>query len=408
MFDLGSEMTGEAQAIYSVSQVSDYLKTLLDSDPNISDMWIRAEVSSAHTAGSGHSYFTLRDGEAALSCVMFRGGRGGEFLVDGDQVLAHGRISMYKQRGDMQFYVDLIKPEGVGALQVAFEKMRQELEAEGLFDPGRKRPLPKYPQRIAAVTSPTGAVLQDIRNVLSRRYPLAELVLAPTAVQGDNAAPLIADAIEAVNRESDIDVLIVARGGGSLEDLWAFNEEIVARAIFASRIPVVSAVGHETDTTIADYVADVRAPTPSAAAEIVVPDRRELIYTVSDYATFMTDRVIQGVADRKMNVSLSTDRLALLAPDTRTPRGRIDELLRVASAAMRNRLEVYQERTRGLENELRALGPTEILERGYAIVRSASNGEIISSPSQTKSGDRLDIAVSGGTIEAETLESDTP
>ena len=400
-------MTGETQTIYSVSQVADYLKTTLDSDPNVSDLWIRAEVSSAHTAGSGHSYFTLRDGDAALSCVMFRGGRGAEFLVDGDQVLAHGRISIYKQRGDLQFYADLIKPEGVGALQVAFEKMRQALEEEGLFDPGRKRPLPKFPRRIGVVTSPSGAVLQDIRNVLSRRYPLAELVLAPTAVQGDSAAPLIADAIGAVNRERDIDVLIVARGGGSLEDLWPFNEEVVARAIFASRVPVVSAVGHETDTTIADFVADVRAPTPSAAAEIIVPDRRELLETVSDYATFMIDRLIQGVEERKRNVSLSADRLAAQAPDTRTPRVRIDELLRVASAAIWSRLEVYQERTRGLENELRALGPAEILERGYAIVRSAADGGIISSPSQVSAGDRLDIAVSGGTIAAETVEPES-
>ncbi|MCH7739724.1 MAG: exodeoxyribonuclease VII large subunit [Chloroflexi bacterium] len=397
-------MTGETRTVYSVSQVTDYLKTTLDSDPNVSDLWIRAEVSSAHTAGSGHSYFTLLDGESALSCVMFRGGRGDEFLANGEQVLAHGRISIYKQRGDLQFYVDLIKPEGVGALQIAFEKMRQSLEEEGLFDPGRKRRLPRFPQRIGVVTSPDGAVLQDILNVLSRRYPLAELVLAPTAVQGDSAAPLIADAIGAVNRERDIDVLIVARGGGSLEDLWAFNEEVVARAIFASRVPVVSAVGHETDTTIADLVADVRAPTPSAAAEIIVPDRRELLETVSDYATFMIDGVIQGVEDRKRSVSLSADRLAARAPDTRTPRVRIDELLRVASAEIRSRLEVYQERTRGLENELRALGPSEILERGYAIVRSASDGGIISSPSQTRAGDRLDIAVSGGTIAAETVE----
>ena len=257
------------------------------------------------------------------------------------------------------------------------------------------------------MTSPSGAVLQDIRNVLSRRYPLAELVLAPTAVQGDSAAPLIADAIGAVNRERDIDVLIVARGGGSLEDLWPFNEEVVARAIFASRVPVVSAVGHETDTTIADFVADVRAPTPSAAAEIIVPDRRELLETVSDYATFMIDRLIQGVEERKRNVSLSADRLAAQAPDTRTPRVRIDELLRVASAAIWSRLEVYQERTRGLENELRALGPAEILERGYAIVRSAADGGIISSPSQVSAGDRLDIAVSGGTIAAETVEPES-
>jgi exodeoxyribonuclease VII large subunit len=397
-------MTSETQQqSFTVTQVNDYIKSFLDADPNLADMWISAEVSRASTAGSGHSYFTLRDDKSAISCVMFRGGRGAEYLTDGAQLLVHGRISFYQARGDLQFYVDQVRPDGVGALQAAYEKLKEQLAKEGLFDVDRKRPLPRFPQRIGVVTSPTGAVIQDIINVLSRRYPLAEVIVAPTQVQGDTAAPLIVDAIERADAVDDIDVIIVARGGGSLEDLWAFNEESVARAIFATKKPVISAVGHETDTTIADYVADVRAPTPSAAAELVAPDRRELAMVVANYSEVLIDGVKYIVDERKRGVSLAADRLAAMAPDTKRQRQQIDDLLRLAKAAINHTLEVNVERVTGLQNQLRALGPSDILNRGYSIVRSSESGKVIGSTADAKTGDRLSITVTDGEIEADTI-----
>ena len=388
------------QTAYTVSQLAVYLKDLLEADPSLSDLWVTGEVSNHVRAGSGHHYFTLRDAEGAIRCVQFRPARGSEFLQDGAQVLAHGRISIYTVRGDLQFYVDLVKPEGVGALQQAFEELQRRLDAEGLFGVARKRELPPFPRRIGVVTSPTGAVIQDITNVLRRRYPLAELVLAPTLVQGDTAAPGIVDAIGALNAEPGIDVIIIARGGGSIEDLWAFNEEIVARAIFASTIPIVSGVGHETDITIADLVADVRAPTPSAAAELVAPDRRELAAAVAGFAGTLSDRASHLVTDYRMRLDQAVDRLAFLAPDTRAPRQRVDDLLRAAGQAVGRSLEIHSERLRSLELLLSALDPAAILARGYAVVRG-EDGTIIKTVAGLSPGDSLDIALADGEVGAE-------
>ncbi len=391
------------QTAYTVSQVATYLKDLLEADPSLSDLWVRGEVSNHVRAGSGHHYFTLRDAEGAMRCVQFRPARGAEFLQDGAEVLAHGRVSIYTVRGDLQFYVDMVKPEGVGALQQAFEELRRQLDSEGLFGVARKRELPPFPERIGVVTSPTGAVIQDITNVLQRRYPLVELVLAPTPVQGDAAAPGIVEAIGALNLDPDIDVIIVARGGGSLEDLWAFNEEIVARAIFGSEIPVVSGVGHETDVTIADLVADVRAPTPSAAAEIVVPDRRELAAAVAGFANRLSDRASRQVKDHRMRLDQAVDRLAFLAPETRHPRQRIDELLRAAGQALGQSLAIHRERLRSLELQLSALDPSAILSRGYAVVRG-QDGSIVSSVTDLAPGDSFDLALADGEVSAEATE----
>jgi exodeoxyribonuclease VII large subunit len=391
------------QTAYTVSQVATYLKDLLENDPSLSDLWVRGEVSNHVRAGSGHHYFTLRDAEGAMRCVQFRPARGAEFLQDGAEVLAHGRVSIYTVRGDLQFYVDMVKPEGVGALQQAFEALRRQLDSEGLFSVARKRELPPFPKRIGVVTSPTGAVIQDITNVLQRRYPLVELILAATAVQGDAAAPGIVEAIGALNLDPDIDVIIVARGGGSLEDLWAFNEEIVARAIFGSEIPVVSGVGHETDVTITDLVADVRAPTPSAAAEIVVPDRRELAAAVAGFANRLSDRASRQTTDHRMRLEQAVDRLAFLAPETRHPGQRVDELLRAAGQALGQSLAIHRERLRSLELQLSALDPSAILSRGYAVVRR-ENGSIISSVTDLAPGDSFELALMNGEVSAEAIE----
>lgn len=389
------------EAVFTVSQANAYLKEALDSDPVLASITVSGEVSGYRRPASGHHYFALRDADATLRCVMFQPGRGGNFLVDGAQVLAHGRVSLYPARGEVQLYAVAIRPAGPGALQQAFEELKRRLEAEGLFAQARKRPLPEFPQRIAVITSPTGAALQDILNVLRRRYPVAEVVLVPAPVQGDTAAAGIASAFAAVNAEAGLDVVILARGGGSPEDLWPFNEEAVARAIFGCRIPVISAVGHETDFTIADFVADVRAPTPSAAAEIVAPDRAEVVRQVAADARALGAAIDGLVRDARSSLELAQDRLAGRLPDTETPRARVEDLLRSALFAAEKLVEGKTAALRTAAAALNALGPEQILSRGYAIVR-LKDGPVLTRAADAKPGDRLSVTLSRGRIEAET------
>src|SRR5881397_886782 len=285
----------------TVSALARYLKDLLESNLTLTNLWVEGEISNLTRSQSGHVYFTLKDANAQIACVMFQRQYRGAPLESGAQVLAHGNVSFYEQRGNIQLIVDFVQPAGVGARQAEFERLKEKLAADGLFDEGRKRPLPAFPARIGVVTSPTGAVLQDIVHVLSRRWPLAEVVLAPTPVQGAEAPVGITEAVRQLNHIGDIDVIIIARGGGSIEELWPFNEEIVARAVYASAIPVVSGVGHETDFTIADFVADARAPTPSVAAEAVAPDWREVSRRVEaillGVSSAAKGKVSQGVID---------------------------------------------------------------------------------------------------------------
>ena len=400
------EAASSRQTAYTVSAVAEYLKASLESDPRLADLMVVGEVSGYRNPSSGHHYFALRDEQSVLRCVMFRGGRGGQFLSDGSQVICHGRISIYTARGDLQYYVDQVEPDGVGALQKAFEEMRKRLESEGLFESGRKRQLPAMPARIAVITSPTGAVIQDILNVLTRRYPLAEVILIPTAVQGEKAAPEIVRAFQALNTLDDIDVAIVARGGGSLEDLWSFNEETVARAIFASNVPVISAIGHETDTTIADLVADVCAPTPSAAAEIVAPATADLAGEVAGYAARIDEIVGRRVADSRWHFELAVDRMNLRVPDTALPRQRIDDLLVRARLAGQRLVESSKLRLATVEASLSALGPKKILGRGYTITRLA-DGEAATSVLQFETGDRMAVTFADGSVDA-TVDRSSP
>ena len=400
------EAASSRQTAYTVSAVAEYLKASLESDPRLADLMVVGEVSGYRNPSSGHHYFALRDEQSVLRCVMFRGGRGGQFLSDGSQVICHGRISIYTARGDLQYYVDQVEPDGGGALQKAFEEMRKRLESEGLFESGRKRQLPAMPARIAVITSPTGAVIQDILNVLTRRYPLAEVILIPTAVQGEKAAPEIVRAFQALNALDDIDVAIVARGGGSLEDLWSFNEETVARAIFASNVPVISAIGHETDTTIADLVADVCAPTPSAAAEIVAPATADLAGEVAGYAARIDEIVGRRVADCRSHFELAVDRMNLRVPDTALPRQRIDDLLVRARLAGQRLVESSKLRLAAVEASLSALGPKKILGRGYTITRLA-DGKAATSALQFETGDRMAVTFADGSVDA-TVDRSSP
>ena len=387
-------------AVYTVSQVTGYLRESLESDPILSDLYVVGEVSNLRVSGAGHSYFTLKDAQSVLNCVMFKGQTGAGLLENGGAVSTHGHLSFYEPRGSTDFMVDLAMPEGVGELALELERLRVRLEAEGLFDPSRKRPLPQFPKVVGVVTSPAGAVFHDIQNVINRRFPMVELLLAPTAVQGADAAPGVVAAIEALNRDGRADVIIVARGGGSLEDVWAFNEEVVARAIYASRIPVVSAVGHETDVTISDYVADVRAPTPSAAAELVVPD----VLVIRQELAGLVEGLRLGIAYQldyhRSEVTGMVRRLDTALPDLETWRRRVDDLGRSIHSQLSHRLGLTKLEVSGLEHRLGSLSPMATLRRGFSVVQRTATQEVVTGKKVVSNGDALTITVVDGTIEA--------
>lgn len=397
--------------ILTVSQLNTYLRELLDADEIVRDIWIEGEVSNFVRAASGHCYFTLKEGEAQIKSACWRTyvARIPAMPSNGDAVLAHGRVAFYEAGGQIQLYVDMIRPAGVGLLYARFEELKARLDAEGLFDLSRKRELPPLPRRIGVVTSPTGAALQDILKVLRRRYPLAEVVLAPCKVQGDGAAETVVEALYALY-EQDLDVIIVARGGGSAEDLWTFNEEIVARAVFASPVPLISGVGHETDTTIIDYVADLRAPTPSAAAEMVAPDVAELAGAIDLLRERLDSAVRRRLDDAHDDVELLRRRLDQQSPATRLRRDRqaLDDLLRRATARLSHGVELRRAWLAGATAQLATLSPLATLGRGYAVVRRSADGRIVTDPSQAAPGDALVVTVRGGEIGARVEAPDSP
>ena len=385
--------------ILTVSQALSYLRELIESDLVLGDVWVAGEVSGPRTQPSGHTYFTLKDESAQLRSVLFRSAllrqrRLADYLTQGSQVIVHGRLTVYEARGELQVVVDFVQPEGVGLRQAQFERLRLQLEEEGLFDAARKRPLPPFPQRVGVVTSPAGAVLHDICNVLRRRWPLAEVVLAPTPVQGPEAPLGIAGAIEMLNRLGDIDVIIVARGGGSLEDLWCFNDEQVARAIFGSVIPIVSGVGHETDTTIADYVADVRAPTPSAAAELVAPERTEVSVRLSVAAGTLLANVQDQLESGRSGVRNAALLMERAAPDINRERQRTDDLTRQTMTSVETMVRTFQKGLHGFHLALRSLDPYATLQRGYALVQR--DGHVVDSVEGATVGERLNVRVRDG------------
>jgi exodeoxyribonuclease VII large subunit len=392
-----------AMQILTVTQLNMYLRELLDTDPIVQDIWVEGEISNLSRPSSGHWYFTLKEGESQVRAVAWKSyvARFSELPSNGDAVLAHGRISLYEASGQLQLYVDNLRPAGVGELHLRFEELKARLQAEGLFDASRKRPLPELPRRIGIVTSPTGAALRDIENVLRRRYPLAEVLLAGCQVQGAGAAETIVEALYALYQH-DLDVIIVARGGGSIEDLWPFNEEIVARAVFASPIPIVSGVGHETDTTMIDYVADVRAPTPSAAAEIVTPNIEALRGALSALLGQLDTAIYQRIGASEMQLGELQRRLAQRAPLARVERDRqtIDHLLRRANARFQHQIDLYRARLDGLSARLQTLSPHATLDRGYAIVRRAADGQVLSNADHVAPGEAIEVTLREGSFQA--------
>ena len=382
----------------TVSDLTRKIKQILESGfPSIA---VQGEISNFKHHSSGHLYFTLKDEGAQLPCVMWRSRASVLPFVpeDGMKVIAGGRITVYEVRGSYQLDVQSIRPLGAGELQAAFEQLKQKLGSEGLFDRDRKRALPEIPRRIGVVTSPTGAVLQDMKNVFRRRFPGIELILNPVRVQGSGAAAEIAAALDDLSRFGEVDLVIVARGGGSLEDLWAFNEEIVARAIARCRVPVVSAVGHETDFTIADFVADLRAPTPSAAAEMAVPDRRELLENVADSWYRIKQAVVDIVSNQKERIHNLLNSYAFNRPVDilRQHSQHVDEVLRALHRVAGHAFALTSTRQRSLDQRLMALDPRLALKRGYAIVRK--DGSIVNSARQLHGRDAIDVEFQDGTV----------
>ena len=391
--------------VYHVSQVSAYLRDMLENDYFLNDVWVQGEVANIARPGSGNCYYTLRDARASIRCAMFAGKSfGAELLTDGAAVIAHGRIGVYEQRGDVQLIVDQVRPEGMGEQELKLAELKLRLEKEGLFEKSRKRRVPQFPGRVGVVTSPSGSVWHDIRTVVERRYPLAELVLAPAAVQGAHAASTVREALAALDEAGDVDVVILARGGGSLEDLLPFNDEGVARAVFASRAPVISAVGHETDHTIVDLTADLRAPTPSAAAEMAVPDARELGAGIGSYQQRMNFRLVSRFDSARQHVGNLRTRCLRGSPNVDALRQRVDRLLDDAHARLVRGMSVRAERARALEMRLRSLSPSDTLRRGYAIVRAPGTGEVLGDSSTLTVADRVHVTLQKGSFDAEVLE----
>lgn len=388
---------------FSVSQLNRHVRGLLEADSSLRDCWVEGEVSNYSQAASGHVYFTLKDESARLSCVMWRSNAERQTYIPdhGDAVLCHGHVSVYEAQGRYQLYVNEVQPAGRGVLHLEFEALKKKLAAEGLFDDERKRPLPAYARRIGVVTSPQAAALRDVCNVLARRYALPDVILAPTLVQGDEAPAQIVAALEAVN-QLGVDVVILTRGGGSLEELWAFNDERVARAVAASQAPVVCGVGHETDYTIADFAADVRAPTPSAAAELVVPDQAELRHTLRSLRMRLLAGIDQQLDAKDRQVERQRQALARHSP-ARTVneyRQRVDGFARTSRRVVIHRLALAREQLKSRVTQLHALDPKATLARGYAIVSRLDDGRTVTSVRHAHPGDALWVQVKDGTFES--------
>ena len=393
----------DASPRWTVTDLTRYLRQLLEDDPDLHGIWVQGEISNLSRPSSGHIYFTLKDSSASLRCVMWKteAARLRFAPQDGMAIEAHGNLGIYEVAGQYQLYADSLRPMGEGALYQEFLRLKALLEAEGLFDAARKRPIPASPRRIGIVTSQTGAALRDILNTLRRRMPLAEVTLAPAPVQGDEAPAALVAALKALNQVSAPEVILLARGGGSIEDLWAFNDELVVRAVNESQAPVITGVGHETDFTLADFAADLRAPTPTAAAElataITVLDLRQSLIELT--------QILKGsmgtLFDSQHNLLEGFQNgLRFYSPLRRvqTELQRVDELSRRGNAAQSHRLELTAARLKGLENRLTSLSPLAVLQRGYAVV--TKNNRVVASRSQVRNGDALRVRVRDGEFAA--------
>ncbi len=389
------------QMIFTVSEANNFIKALLDGVPQLQSICVRGEISNYKLYPSGHHYFTLKDGEGAMRCVMFRGNASSlRFRPEnGMKVVASGRISVFPRDGAYQLYCTQLTADGVGDLHVAFEQLKAKLAAEGLFDPSHKKPLPRYPQRIAIITSSAGAAVHDMIRILKKRYPIAKVVLLPVRVQGVEAPPEIVGALNYANKWSIADVIITGRGGGSIEDLWAFNDERVARAIFASELPVISAVGHEPDVTIADYVADVRAATPSNAAELAVPDMADILRALKSADERMARAQTKRVALLRERMEQLAGKRVLCDPMAFVDDKRelLDHVQKELCAAAQRRVSQRRERFVALAATLDAISPLKVLGRGYSMVRTQS-GALLKKSGDVRVGEKVNVQLERGSL----------
>ena len=394
--------------VLSVSQLNRYIKMNFDADENLANIFISGEISNfTNHYRTGHLYFTLKDDSAAVRAVMFNSSaKRLKFMPeDGMKVIARGRVSVYEASGQYQLYVDDMQPDGVGALNLAYEQLKEKLQKEGLFSELHKKPLPPYPEKVGVITSPTGAAVRDIINVLGRRFPYAEIVFCPVLVQGEGAHSQLTDAVNMFNSERAADVIIIGRGGGSIEDLWEFNDEGLARAVYNSDIPVISAVGHETDFTICDFVADMRAPTPSAAAELAVPDANELQYALSALKNRMFLNVSSGIADRRSRLEYLTSKGVLKSPDEMLSNRsqRLDTAFSKMLSSYENRIGGKKVEFISAATALSKLDPMSVLMRGFAFVSDKSGKNVYSSQALEK-GDKINVRFHDGSAVCEVKE----
>ena len=392
----------------TVSQLNTYLRSKMEEDPLLSQIFVVGEISNfTNHYKSGHLYFSLKDDRAVVKAVMFaQHARRLRFVPEnGMKVLVRGRVSIYEAGGQYQIYAEELQPDGLGALNMAYEQLKKKLEAEGLFAQERKKTLPLYPQRIGVITSPTGAAVHDILSILARRFPVAEVVFCPVLVQGEGAAPQLVRALRQMNRYGGVEIIIIGRGGGSLEDLWAFNEESVARAVADSRVPVISAVGHETDYTICDFVADVRAPTPSAAAELAVPEQTEILFTLRYQQRRMAQNLRAMLESQRQRLdylllSSPLQRPELLTAEKKEALAALWEQLQRAEQALAD--EKKKELQQAAEH-LQALSPLAVLGRGFSVVYGRDH-QPLKSARDVERGERLEIILSDGTLLAKVEE----
>ena len=396
-----------AQQVLSISQINEYIRTLMDSDPLLTGLAVRGEISNYKMYPSGHHYFTLKEEGSALRCVMFKGNatRLRFRPENGMKVIAMGKISVYPRDGAYQLYCTALTVDGIGDLHAAFEQLKAKLSAQGLFDPARKKPLPQYPGTIGIITSSAGAAIHDMLRILNKRYPLSKVKLLPVRVQGAEAPAEISAAIRYANYYKLADLLIVGRGGGSMEDLWAFNDESVAYAIYESTIPVISAVGHEPDVTISDFVADLRAATPSNAAELAVPDREALFQTMDSMSAAMAtalSRLLQA-SRRHLNVLASANCMQSPENYLNQRRNNLNAIANRLAAAQSKVLHMQRQQFVSLTAKLDAMSPLKVLTRGYAMAQT-NDGKILQSVNQVRAGEDLAISLRDGTVSAKVIE----
>lgn len=396
----------EHKIVLTVTEINEYIKTLMENDPMLGQVWLKGEISNFKRHSSGHLYLTLKDGGGVLRAVMFRGAAGNLLFEpkDGMKVMVRCKISVYPASGNYQAYISEMEQDGVGDLHAAFEALKQKLYAEGLFAPEHKKPLPRFPSRVGIVTSPTGAALQDMKNVMGRRFPYAALTIYPALVQGEGAAEQVMEGIRYFNSTKSADVIIIGRGGGSIEDLWAFNSEELARVIFDSEIPIISAVGHEIDFTISDFAADRRAPTPSAAAELAVPDVVEVRQRLENAQRKLTALLKTNIQAKQMRLEqLSAQKVFARFADTLNERRlKIDDMMVAIHKDCKMGLQLRRQTLAKWAAALEGYSPLGIMQRGYGILQDGQ-GNLVRKKDDVKSGDTLTVTVTDGKIQTQVL-----